>query len=253
MTDGTIEEQYPRYWEIDALRGVAIIWMMLFHLSWDLVFFGLSRVQMGRGPWPWFSRIIATMFLSLSGISMVIVDNRPGARRAFRRTLLRGGKVFGFGLVITLATFLFVPSEFVVFGILHLIGFSIVAAYPFLPRKRRWISLIAGVVAITVGSDINRRIALGPWLIPLGVNQIGRGMVDWYPILPWFGVVLTAIFLGHALYPAGKRRFEIPDWSRVPMLRQIAFLGKHSLLIYLVHQPVLIGILYGVTWVMGNS
>jgi uncharacterized membrane protein len=74
-------------------------------------------------------------------------------------------------------------------------------------------------------------------------------MVDWYPILPWFGVVLIAIFLGHAFYPAGKRRFEIPDWSRVPVLRQIAFLGKHSLLIYLVHQPVLIGILYGVTWV----
>jgi uncharacterized membrane protein len=205
---------------------------------------------MGRGPWPWFSRIIATMFLSLAGISMVIVDNRPGRQRAFRRTLLRGGKVFGFGLVISFATFLFVPDEFVIFGILHLIGFSIVAAYPFLPRKRRWISLVAGIVAIVVGNDINRRVSLGPWLIPLGVNQIGRGMVDWYPILPWFGVVLVAIFIGHTLYPAGKRWFEIPDWSRVPVLRQIAFLGKHSLLIYLVHQPVLIGILYAVTWVM---
>jgi uncharacterized membrane protein len=252
MTDGETREKAPRYWEIDALRGVAIVWMAGFHLSWDLVFFGLARIPMSRNPWPWFSRIIATMFLTLSGISMVIVDNRPGRQRSFRRTLLRGGKVLGFGLIITLVTLFVVPDEFVVFGILHLIGFSIVAAYPFLPRKRRWISLAIGIVAIAVGSDINRRISLGPWLIPLGINQIGRGMVDWYPILPWFGMVLIGVFLGHALYPQGKRRFELPDGSHVPVVRQLCFLGRHSLLIYLVHQPLLIGILYGVAWVLSR-
>jgi uncharacterized membrane protein len=233
-----------RYWEIDALRGVAIIWMAAFHLTWDLVFFRLVNIDMFSPPWPQFSQIIATTFLSLFGISLTISYNRAGKAQGFRKYLLRGGKILGFGMIVTLVTYLFVRSQFVVFGILHLIGFSIVAAYPFLRRRRRSISLIAGLVLIAVGVYVNRRVTSSPWLIWLGINQLGRSMADWYPVLPWFGVVLASIAVGHTLYPGGHRRFALPDWSSMRVIRELSFLGQHSLLFYLVHQPVLIGLLW---------
>jgi uncharacterized membrane protein len=243
------QEQNPpieRYAEIDALRGLAILFMAGFHLSWDLVFFGMSRTNMSSGPWPWFSRIIATMFLTLAGISLTLSYSRAGPRRAFAKYGLRGLKVFGLGMAVTLVTYLTIGRQFVVFGILHLIGFSIAAAYPFLPRSRRYLTLIAGVLLFALGAYLNRQHVTTPWLLWLGVPQLGRGMLDYYPVLPWFGMVLFGIWLGHTLYPNGQPRFLLPDLTHVPVLRELCFLGRHSLLIYVVHQPILLGILYAI-------
>jgi uncharacterized membrane protein len=237
-----------RYWEIDALRGVAILLMVGFHVTWDMVSLGLVQVNMGRGPWPWFSRIISTMFLSLAGISLVISDSRRGETPAWRKYLVRGFQILGLAMIVTVVTYFTLGRSFVVFGILHLIGFSIVAAIPFLPYRRRWISLVLGLVLLVVGSYVNRQTVLHPWLIWLGINQLGRPMADWYPVLPWFGMLLVGLWLGHTLYTGGERRFALPDRSRAPVIRQLAFLGRHSLLIYMVHQPILIGVLYAIRW-----
>jgi uncharacterized membrane protein len=252
------QARISRYWEIDALRGLAIIWMIGFHLTWDLVLYGRVQINMSRGPWPWFSRIIATTFLTLVGISLVISYSRRGARSSglggaippggFRKYLIRGAKVFGLGLVITLVTYFALGDGFVVFGILHLIGFSIVAAYPFLPYRRRWVSLLTGLALLFAGSYLNRQTALTPWFIWLGVNELGRPMADWYPVLPWFGMVLIGIWIGHMLYTGGQRQFSLPDQPRTPVVRGLAYLGRHALLIYMVHQPVLMGILLAVDW-----
>lgn len=237
-----------RYWEIDALRGVAILLMIGFHVTWDLVSMDFVQVNMGRGPWPWFSRVIATTFLSLVGISLVISDSKRGETPAWRKYLLRGLKVLGLAMVITLVTYFALGQGFVVFGILHLIGFSIVAAIPFLPYRRRWISLIVGVALLVVGAYVNRQIALHPWLIWLGINELGRPMADWYPVLPWFGMVLIGIWLGHMLYTGGQRQFTLPDASNLPVIRELAFLGRYSLLIYMLHQPILMGVLLAIRW-----
>jgi uncharacterized membrane protein len=78
----------------------------------------------------------------------------------------------------------------------------------------------------------------------LGVRQFGRYMVDYYPILPWFGIALLGVFVGHTLYPGGTPRFTLPDLSQRAPIRGLTFLGRHSLLIYLVHQPILLGFLF---------
>jgi uncharacterized membrane protein len=253
MVDQGRRTRAARFWEIDVLRGMAILWMIAFHCTWDLILYGWIRVNMSRGPWPWFSRIIATTFLTLAGISLVISDSRTGGRQGgFRKYLLRGLKIFGFGLVISGVTYLMFGDDFVVFGILHLIGFSIAAAYPFLPYRRRWIGLSLGIALLIVGSYLNRQTVLHPWFIPLGVNERGRAMLDWYPILPWFGMLLIGIWIGHALYRGGQRRFALPDGSHLPVIRQLAFLGRHALFIYLVHQPLLVGILTAARWLMSK-
>ena len=69
-------------------------------------------------------------------------------------------------------------------------------------------------------------------------------MVDYYPLLPWFGVALLGVFAGHSLYPQAKPRYPLPDYSQAWPIRGITFLGQHSLAIYLIHQPIIIGLLF---------
>ena len=142
--------------------------------------------------------------------------------------------------MITVATYFFIGRGFVIFGILHLLGLSIILAYPFL-KLDKWISLGAGLTIIAAGIYVDGLRSDQPWLIWLGIKQTGSYMVDYYPVLPWFGISLLGIFVGYTLYPGGRRGFGLPDWGNVPPVRGLCFLGRHSLLIYIVHQPILIG------------
>jgi uncharacterized membrane protein len=232
-----------RYWEIDALRGVAILLMISYHLTWDLSYFGVVEHNVAAGFWGWYARSIGTTFIWIVGVSLVLSYARSGHTRGFWKYLIRGIKILGWGMVITLVTYLVLGHGFVVFGILHLIGFSIVAAYPLLPYRRRYLSLLAGAAAIGLGIYLRGQVSVTPWLIWLGIPQIGRAMADYYPVLPWFGVALLGVSSGHLLYPGGLRRLALPDLSSVSVIRGLSFLGRHSLFIYLIHQPILLGIL----------
>jgi uncharacterized membrane protein len=161
----------------------------------------------------------------------------------FQKCLRRGAKIFGLGLLITLVTRLVLGRGFAIFGVLHLIRGSICGAYLFLPYRRRYVSLTVGMAFIGLGIYLNGQVSSTPWLIWLGINQAGRSMVDYYPVLPWYGVALVGIYAGRLLYPGGVARLAVPDMSGIPIVRELSFLGRHSLLIYLIHQPILLGIL----------
>jgi len=226
--------------------------MVFYHFVWDLSYFGLVGVNILSGPWQVFARSIATMFIFLVGVSLTLSYNRAKSRNQhtglFKKYFLRGARIFGWGMVITVATYFFIGRGFVVFGILHLIGVSIILAYPFLGWNR-WASLVAGLVVIALGIYVDPLVVTFPWLIWLGIKQAGVYMVDFYPVLPWFGISLLGVFVGHILYPEGQRHFSLPDWSEVWPVRGLRFLGRHSLLIYLVHQPVLIGVFWALGYV----
>ena len=112
-----------RLWEVDAIRGVAIVLMIFYHFVWDLNYFGLYQANLLTGPWQWFARGIATFFLFVMGVSLTLSDTRESQRWGqpppFTKYLWRGGKIFGLGLIITLATYFFIGRGFVIFGILH--------------------------------------------------------------------------------------------------------------------------------------
>ena len=84
-----------------------------------------------------------------------------------------------------------------------------------------------------------------PWLIWLGLAQRGVYMSDYYPLVPWSGLVLVGISAGYTLYRQGIRRFTLPDYSNITVVRMLSFLGRHSLVIYLIHQPILLALLIG--------
>jgi uncharacterized membrane protein len=155
----------------------------------------------------------------------------------------RGAGIFLLGLLVTFCTWLFLQEGFIVFGILHLIGVSILLS-PLFFRCKKW-NIVLGFLCIVIGFFFTTR--TGPiWLLPLGIHPATFFSVDYEPIFPWFGVVLIGMGLGEYLYPEGVRCFTLPQIPEI-VFRPFAFLGRHSLLIYLVHQPLIILVIAAVT------
>lgn len=236
----------PRLWEVDTLRGIAVVAMVFFHLMWDLQFFGLTDVDVFSPGWQMFARSIGSTFIFLMGMSLTLdaARNATDARNVWRRNLKRGVMVFGAGMLVTLATFFVVGDEFVRFGILHLIGVSIILATPFLWAPAA-VSAIAGVIVILAGAYVQTGNVTTSfaWLIPFGIVPAGVNMVDYYPLLPWFGLALLGIAAGKTFYPQAVRQFDLPEMGAATPVRAMRLLGRHSLKIYLLHQPILIAIL----------
>ena len=234
-----------RLWEVDTVRGIAVVVMICYHFIFDLAYFGAYSGNMYSTSWQLVARSIGTTFILVMGVSLTLRHQRlrpePDRKRLFLKYLQRGAILFGWGMVITVVTYFVVGRGFVVFGILHLLGVSTILAFPCL--RSRWASLAGGVVALGLGVYLGTVKVLSPWLLWLGVPQLRRHMVDYYPILPWFGFALVGVFIGLTLYPRGVRRFALPDLSQAAPIRALAFLGRHSLAIYLIHQPILFGIL----------
>ena len=233
-------DERPRFIEIDTARGIAILMMVLFHTLFDLSFFSIAPVNVSTGFWRYFAYATATLFLLIVGVSLVVSHDRAAAKRSgsalAKKFLLRGAGIFSLGLLVTAATWLYLGEGFIIFGILHLIGVSVMLS-PLFFRFRRY-NLIIGSCCILAGFFLTG--IYGPWwLLPFGIHPAGFTSVDYTPLFPWFGVVLIGIGIGNFLYTGGVRQFAVP---RLPDLfsAPLAFLGRHSLLIYLVHQPVII-------------
>ena len=241
-----------RFWEIDTLRGVAIVMMVIYHIIFDLYYFGIFPVQINSLLLWIFARSTAFIFLLLVGISLALSYHRARLKRQdlpenenqplFGKYLKRGLKIFAIGILITLGTWLFIPSNFIVFGVLHFIGLAIILEYPFL--NKNYVNLALAAIFMIIGVYLGQIVFTGHWLLWLGLKPANFHTVDYFPLFPWLGVVSLGIFLGNTLYSDYRRHFRIPDLSHHAVFKLTSFLGRHSLLIYVIHQPVLIIILY---------
>jgi uncharacterized membrane protein len=232
-----------RFWEVDTARGVAVLAMVFFHLMWDLQFFGLSSVDVFSAPWQIFARSIGTTFTLLLGLSLWLIASRLSSQALRRYAIRRGVTILGLGLLISLGTWLFVGDAYVRFGILHLLGTMLVLSLPFV-RAPLWLTFAMGIAMIVGGAFLTTLHAPFPWLTALGVAQTGVEMVDYYPLLPWGGAALLGITCGRLVYPDGQRSVALPELGALAPVRALRFLGRHSLLIYLLHQPILLGALF---------
>lgn len=234
----------PRFWEIDALRGVAIIMMVIYHLMWDLYTFGIAEIDLFGPFWQGFQRTTASLFLILVGVLLQLRADRLRASgkgaaiwpRQVRRALI----VFSAGLLVTAVTYVVLPREYVIFGILHLIGVGMILAYPFVPLGV-W-NVVPGLALIAAGGVVSQIVVPYPWLLWLGVRPAGFASIDYFPLLPWFGVILLGLAGGRLVYGNG-RRLPLPDLAHTPPVRLLAWLSRYALLIYLIHQPLLIAAL----------
>lgn len=226
-----------RFWEIDFVRGLAIVFMVVFNYTFALDFLDIYKITEGWLFWWLFPRAVAGTFILLSGMAVTISYSRNKSKR---RRIMRGLKIFCWGLIITAITWLFLPSGAIVFGILHLIGLSVILSIFFVGFKK--LNLILGIVAIVIGFYLERFTFDFPWLLWLGLMPPSFSTLDYFPLLPWFGVFLIGMFFGNRFYKNGKRIFKIA--KEPASTKPLNFLGRHSLLIYLLHQPILIAALY---------
>jgi uncharacterized membrane protein len=230
-----------RYREIDVARGIAVVTMILFHSAFDLNFFGVLPLNVSGGLLRMLAYLTASTFIFLVGVSFTISYARASQRLAGRDLALkyvrRGLTIFGYGLVITAVTWLFLPSVYIVFGILHFIGIAIVLA-PLFVRFDAEKLIIASIACLVTGYVTNA--VSGPWpLLWLGIHPESFTSLDYVPLLPWFGLVLVGMACGHLFYPDGRRGFALPV-AEPAFARPLEFLGRHSLFIYFLHQPVIL-------------
>jgi uncharacterized membrane protein len=230
-----------RFWEVDAARGIAIIMMIVYHCTYDLDTLGGYRIQSTTGYLALFADVTAGLFLFLVGISLAISRTRTSLTgwRLFGKYLARGSRILAYGVVLTVI-FLALGMGVVAFGILHLIGISIILAYPFL--RLGITNLVLGTVIFVTGQYILAQDLYSQsfWLLPFGVVPEGVVMPDYRPLVPWFGVVLIGLFFGNVVYGG---RPAVPEDKAPVLARPLLPLGRNSLFIYLIHQPVIIALL----------
>jgi uncharacterized membrane protein len=237
------ERRVDRFWEVDAARGVAIIMMIVYHTTYDLDTLGGYDVQSTTGYWALFADLTAGLFLFLVGVSLAISRARTSLTgwRLFGKYLARGARILAYAAALTVV-FLALGMGVVAFGILHLIGISIILAYPFL--RLRLTNLVLGTLIFLAGQYILAQ-DLGSqsiWLLPFGVVPEGVIMPDYRPLLPWFGVVLIGLFFGNVVYGDGRRPAVLEDKAPV-LARPLLPPGRNSLFIYVIHQPIIIALL----------
>ncbi|MGM9661929.1 MAG: heparan-alpha-glucosaminide N-acetyltransferase [Oscillospiraceae bacterium] len=239
MTNTRIEGS--RRAELDTLRGVTLISMIVYHACWDLVYlFGMDWSWYGsRGAWLWQQSICWT-FILLSGYCWALG----------RRQLRRGCTVFLGGVLISAVTYLFMPDSRIFFGVLSLLGSAMLLTVPlsrWLRRVPAWLGCVLSFAlfcllrGVSGGTVCFGRLALpAEWYRSLltaclGFPPKGFYSADYFPLLPWLFLFWTGYYL-YRLFPEGPRR-----QLRLPL---VTAMGRHSLPIYLLHQPVVYAALY---------
>jgi uncharacterized membrane protein len=226
-----------RFWEIDFFRGIAVLLMVFFNWSFALYYLQLLTTTEDVFFWFWFPRIIAAMFIFIAGVAMAVSYAKNSG---WKRHAKRGAKLIILGLAITAVTYAMFPKDFIVFGILHFIGAATLLSLFLLKRCRKFIP-IAAPTAFVIGLVLQNITFDFPYLLWLGFAPNGFSTLDYFPLLPWLGIFLLGTALGNHFYAKGKRQFKI---SQSKLTKPLEFMGRHSLLIYIVHQPLLIVILF---------
>lgn len=232
---------------IDAARGVAITAMVIYHFSWDLRYFGYITANVTEDlGWRLFARAIAGSFLFIVGVSLVLASRKGFNPRRFVRRLVA---IATAAAAITLVTYFVFPNSYVFFGILHHIAVASVLGLAFVNAPV--LVVAAAIVVFILAPALVAGPAFDhPALLWLGLASYFPRTNDFVPIFPWFGVVLAGI-LAARLAPRLRLHRDLLSRWRVP--GPLVWAGRHSLPIYLLHQPILFGLVFLANLVMPPS
>lgn len=228
---------------IDMLRGLALVAMAIYHFGWDLEFFGyLQQGTTTFGGWKMLARGTAGSFLFLAGVGLVLAHGSGVIR--WRPFLLRLGKIYAAAAVITVATWFAFPDSFIFFGILHAIGTFSLIGLAFL-RVPGVISILLGAAAIAAPLYLRAPLFDTPALWWVGLSTRPPLSNDYVPLFPWIGPFLAGMGVTRLLRTRmGALGRLAESAATTPPLTVAAAAGRHSLAVYLIHQPVLIGLVY---------
>lgn len=230
----------PRVPALDVLRGLAVIAMIAYHFSWDLAWFGFVDWDVNQGPgWRAFAAVIAGTFLFVAGISLFLAHGEAIRWAGFwKRLVLLAAAAGG----VSLATYAVFGETFVRFGILHAIAVSSLIALPFV-RLPAHAAYAAAFFTGTLPLWASNSVFDGQWLLWTGLGRPDFASVDYVPLAPWAGLTLLGLALAKSAQASAKP-FAIKAGLFASFGGPLQRLGSHSLVIYLLHQPLL----YGLVW-----
>lgn len=228
---------------IDLLRGLAIALMIIYHFCFDLTYFGYVRFEFNSDPfWLNFRSLIVSLFLGVMGFSLYLAHHRQWNRRAWlkRFTLL----VLA-ALAVSLSSYLMYPKSFIFFGILHFIALASLLGLPFV--RLGYLNLVLGAVILLISNQYSQPFFNQPPWQWFGLMSHKPITEDYVPLFPWFGVVLMG--MGVAYWTKNNQTLtRLLHWqNHHTIVTTLTFAGRHGLLIYLLHQPILLGLLYLLT------
>jgi uncharacterized membrane protein len=239
---GKEAESSARYARLDALRGAAILWMVLFHLCFDLNHFGLlsPRQNFYADPfWTWQRTAIVSGFVAIAGLSLACaLHSGQGWPRFWRRW----AQVVGCAALVSLGSWLVFPNSWISFGVLHAMALMLVLARLLAPwRAGVW---LLAALALALPWLVQHPVFDNRWLNPIGLVTRKPITEDYVPLLPWLGVLLLGLAAGQRWLEAGAAWLQapLPGWAA-----GLAWAGRWPLAIYMLHQPVLFGLLYALT------
>lgn len=227
-----------RFERLDALRGLAIVWMALYHFAFDLNHFGLllPRQHPNDDPlWVVQRTLILGLFLFCAGLGQAVAT---GAGQGWPRFWRRWAQVAACAALVSVGSWLVFPRSWIAFGVLHALCLMLVLARLLAPlRARLW---LLATLALLLPLLWRHEVFNGPWLSWTGLVTRKPITEDYVPLLPWFGVLLAGLAAGQWLL-AQRARVLAGDLPRV--LAPLAVLGRWSLAFYMLHQPFFFGLL----------
>lgn len=236
----------PRYQLLDILRGVAILAMIVFHVAWDLYYFGYSPVDVTTEiGWVVFQKSILTSFLLLVGAGLVLAHGQGIRWRKFWR---RFGLIVVAALATTAGTYWMFPDYFVFFGVLHAIALFSLLGLAFL-RLNPWLTAIIGAIVIGANFAYSNTAFSSRELGWIGFWPTSPPTSDVVPIFPWLGTVLLGIAAMKLILASPLAVKLSAVRSNEPVAKGLAWIGRWSLPIYVLHQPLIIGAFYALTLV----
>ena len=210
--------------ELDSLRATALVLMLVLNFVTDLNHFGLMNTETGD-MWWWLARITASLFVGISGVSYFLAHR---LEYDFTKTSGRTKRLIFWAFVITIITYIFEPSMYVRFGVLHLLALASIVAFP-VARKPEF-ALGIGLILLIIPLSSNSN------LVWFGLSETVIA-VDYFPLNPWLGIFFIGLALASRIYPEGKPLTGI-RWPE-----KWLWFGRNTLTIYVIHQPILIGLL----------
>ena len=226
---------------LDVLRGAAIVGVVVYHFCWDLNLFGFLTVDVTTHPaWVVFARLLAGSFMLLAGVSLALAHNDGVRWNAFWRRIALIGSA---AAMISVATYFAFPEAFIYFGILHAIAVFSVVGLPFL-RAPLALLLLAAVLLIGLPEYVRSDLLNSRFLAWIGLASSPPSSNDFVPIFPWLALPLIGIAIARLGLQSGWMENAGSAQLKRPAARALAWAGRWSLTIYLVHQPILLGLLY---------
>lgn len=237
-----------RVFLLDEIRGFAILCMVLYHTVYDLLL--LFPIE-----FPFFHSCFMNAVRDLFAGIFIFISGT--ACRFSRNNLKRGLLCLGFGMIMTLATWLILPEQLIVFGILHMLGCSMILFWLFRPLLDRipkipLLLLLGLLFLITIPLDsgflgisglaefhLPLQIYRTNWLSPIGIYNRNFVSTDYFPLFPW-----TFLFLAGTVVGIWIKKGAFPDSFYRQHSRFLSLIGRNTIGIYLLHQPVIFGLLY---------